>query len=117
MKYLVSLMLTCLSFTAFGQKKSEITFDVNGVCGMCEVRIEKAFDLPGILNADWNLETKKLTVAYKTKMYSVEDLHAVAANAGHDTDLAKATEEVYTGLHGCCKYRDGASCGSDDHDH
>ncbi len=114
MKYLISFALLGIACTAFGQKKAELTFNVNGVCGMCESRIEKAYDLPGILNADWDLETKQLTVAYKTKFFSVEALHAIAANAGHDTDIAKASEETYAGLHGCCKYRDGAECGAED---
>lgn len=116
MKYFIAFSLFCFSCVAFGQKKAELTFNVDGVCGMCETRIEKAYDLPGILNAEWDLETKKLTVAYKTDKFSVEQLHAIAARAGHDTDIAKATVQEYAGLHGCCKYRDGASCGSEGHD-
>jgi mercuric ion binding protein len=116
MKYFIALSLFCFSCAAFGQKKAELTFNVDGVCGMCETRIEKAYDIPGILNAEWNVETKKLTVAYKTDNFSVEQLHAVAARAGHDTDIAKATDQEYAGLHGCCKYRDGASCGSESQD-
>ncbi|MGY8942367.1 MAG: heavy-metal-associated domain-containing protein, partial [Flavobacteriales bacterium] len=65
MKYFIALSLFCFSCAAFGQKKAELTFNVDGVCGMCETRIEKAYDIPGILNAEWNVETKKLTVAYK----------------------------------------------------
>ena len=98
MKYFIALSLFCFSCAAFGQKKAELTFNVDGVCGMCETRIEKAYDLPGILNVDWNLETKKLTVAYKTDKFSVEQLHAVAARAGHDTDIVKATDQEYAGF-------------------
>ena len=119
MKNLLLICFLGMSLAMVGQKKAEVSFAVNGVCGMCEARIEKAYDLPGILNADWDLETKKLRVAYKVKEYTVEELHEVAARAGHDTDIAKATDEEYMGLHGCCKYREGAVCGSspDHHEH
>jgi hypothetical protein len=36
------------------------------------------------------------------------------ADAGHDTDQVKATDEVYANLHGCCKYRDGSNCSGED---
>ncbi|MGY8942023.1 MAG: heavy-metal-associated domain-containing protein [Flavobacteriales bacterium] len=120
MKQLTTIAFVLVSIASFGQKKAETTFVVQGLCGMCEERIEKAFDVPGVINADWDVETKELQVAYKTKKLDENKLHALAAAAGHDTDQVKATDEVYAGLHGCCKYREGASCGDadhDDHDH
>ncbi|HAD21842.1 MAG TPA: ATPase [Opitutae bacterium] len=107
---LVSLLF--LSIPSFGQgKAAEVSFAVEGVCGMCETRIEKAFDLPGILNADWDLATTELTIAYKRKKFTEKQLWQIAANAGHDTDLIKASDEAYAGLHGCCKYREEGAGG------
>ena len=85
---------------------------------MCETRIEKALDVPGVIMAEWDVETKKAKVAYKTKVISEEQIHQLIANVGHDTDKIKATDEVYANIHGCCKYREGGgSCsGGDDHD-
>ena len=117
MKQLTTIAFVLVSIVSFGQKKAETTFVVQGLCGMCEERIERAFDVPGVINADWDVETKELQVAYKTKKLDENKLHALAAAAGHDTDLVKATDEEYAGLHGCCKYRDGGSCGAADHDH
>lgn len=119
MKQILGIFLIALSLTAFGQKKTEITFKVDGVCGMCETRIEKAYDQKGIIKADWDLESKNLTVAYKTGKFDTKQIHSIAANVGHDTDLVKATDEVYAAIHGCCKYRDEVSCGTSknpDHD-
>ena len=124
MKYALFIVGTLMMTIAYGQKKAEISFRVDGVCGMCEARIEKALDVPGIIFADWDLETKKLTVAYKTKKISELEIHEAIARAGHDTDQVKAPDEVYANIHGCCKYRDGAKCsgedgheGEHDHDH
>lgn len=87
---------------------------------MCEARIEKALDIPGIIVADWDVESKKAKVAYKTKAITEEQIHQLIANVGHDTEKIKATDEAYANMHGCCKYREsgGGSCtGGDDHDH
>ena len=116
-----SLIFFCFAFiltvNSFGQKKADITFSVSAVCGMCEERIEKAYDVKGIVMADYELKTKNLHVVYKTKLFpDVLDVHRIAANVGHDTDKIKASDEVYNNLHGCCKYRDeksGEKCTGD----
>ena len=88
------------------QKKVDVTFDVGGVCGMCEERIEKAYDVKGIVIADYDLESHKLHVVYKTKHFpDILDVHRLATDVGHDTDLMKASDEVYAKIHACCKYR------------
>ena len=113
-------MALALSSASFAQKKAEIEFQVSGVCGMCETRIEKALDVPGVIMAEWDVETKKAKVAYKTKVISEEQIHQLIANVGHDTEKIKATDEAYAKMHGCCKYRElgGGSCtGGDDQDH
>lgn len=99
------------------QSKAEITFGVSAVCGMCEERIEVAYDVKGIVMADYDLKTKKLHVVYKTRFFPDElDIHRIAANVGHDTEKVKATDEVYNSLHHCCKYREGAKACSEDTD-
>ncbi len=119
MRYILLSLLLLLTLTTSAQKKAQIEFQVSGVCGMCEARIEKALDVPGVIMAEWDVETKKATVAYKTKVLSEEQIHQLIANVGHDTEKIKATDETYANLHGCCKYREGGgSCtGGDDQDH
>jgi hypothetical protein len=104
------------TFSAQAQK-AELTFGVSALCGMCEQRIEAAFDQKGIVAADYNLETKKLHVVYKTKKWNEEKLHKTATAIGHDTDKFTATDEAYANIHGCCRYRDHQSCSGHDHDH
>ena len=111
------ILVALVAFTAtnaWGQKKAEIEFQVSGVCGMCEARIEKALDVPGIVAAEWDQKTQKATVAYKTNVISEDQIHQLVAAVGHDTEKYKATDEVYQNLHGCCKYREGGSCSGSD---
>ena len=106
------LLSVAFALTAmFAQaQRAELTFGVDGLCGMCENRIEKAFDQKGIVVADYDLGTKKIHVVYKTKKWNEESLHKLATGVGHDTDKYKATDEAYAKMHGCCKYRDPKSC-------
>lgn len=104
---LAAVALTAVSAQA---QKAELTFGVAGLCGMCENRIEAAFDQKGIVTADYNLEIKQLRVVYKAKKWNEESLHKLATGVGHDTDKYKATDEAYANMHGCCKYRDPKSC-------
>lgn len=82
-------------------------FTVNGVCGMCEKRIEKAALIPGVMSATWDQDTEKLTILYKAKKVTLQKVKTAVANAGHDTDETKAPDKVYASLPDCCAYRDG----------
>ena len=109
------LLTTAFSTVLSAQSKADITFGVSAACSMCEERIEAAYDVKGIVMADYDLKTNKLTVVYKTKVFpDVLDVHRIAANVGHDTEKVKATDEAC--LHHCCKYREGAKECSEDID-
>ena len=110
MKNIVFVLFTVAFCTvSSAQNKADITFGVSAVCGMCEERIEAAYDVKGIVMADYDLKTKKLHVVYKTKVFPEElDIHRIAANVGHDTEKVKSTNQAYNSLHHCCKYREGA---------
>lgn len=105
MKKLAFLALLMASNFAFGQQK-ETTFWVNGVCGMCEKRIESALiNTPGVKFADWDKESLQVTVAYNSKKITEQKLHEILAGVGHDTQKVRAIEGDYAKLPGCCKYR------------
>ncbi len=81
------------------------TFKVYGNCGMCERRIEGALKkVEGIYAADWDVDTKQLTVNYNPEVIQLKEIKQVVANAGHDSDEVRAKEEVYNALPGCCQY-------------
>ena len=108
-RFLLLAVLATSALSAQAQK-AELTFGVSGLCGMCEDRIEAAFDQKGIVAAVYDLEKKTIHVVYKTKKWNEDRLHKLATAAGHDTDKYKADDEVYANIHGCCKYRDPKAC-------
>jgi len=81
------------------------TINVYGNCGMCTKRIEGALkDVKGIQSANWNVDTKMLTVSYNEALLSLNDIHQKVADVGHDTDKVKAKDSMYNNLMGCCQY-------------
>ncbi len=79
-------------------------FTVYGNCNMCKERIEKALKVKGVRFASWDKDTKVVTVKFNPKTITLEQLHQLVADVGHDTDLVKAKDEVYNNLHACCMY-------------
>ena len=100
-------VIVCLfSINSYTQTKS-VTIVVDGVCMMCENRIEKqAIDIKGIKLADWNLENRTLKLVYNEKHISINEIHKFLASIGHDTKKETASDEAYALLDPCCKYRD-----------
>lgn len=79
-------------------------FKVWGNCDMCKARIEKAAKIEGVNKAEWNKDSKVLTLVYNPSMIKTDDILSKVAAVGHDTERIKATEEAYNRLPGCCKY-------------
>jgi copper chaperone CopZ len=83
-----------------------INLKVEGNCGQCKARIEKAAKIEGVNKAEWNQDTKMLTVAYNPAKVSSDDILKKVATAGHDNEKFKADDKAYGSLPGCCKYRE-----------
>ncbi|MDR3341091.1 MAG: cation transporter [Candidatus Symbiothrix sp.] len=90
--------------TNIGETKA--TLIVQGSCGMCKTRIEKAAkSVAGVLAATWDAESKQLELRYDASKTAPEAVGKVVATVGHDTEKDKASDDVYNALPGCCKYR------------
>jgi periplasmic mercuric ion binding protein len=107
MKKIVLLLSIFVSLQLSAQTKKVIDTKifVNGMCGMCEDRIENALDVKGIKIADWDEDSKMCRIVYREDLISEDKIHQILAEAGHDTKKAKATKEVYNNLHHCCHYK------------
>jgi len=93
------------SFALFANAPVTEKFKVAGNCGMCETRIEKAAKtVDGVSAADWDKETKMIEVTFDSSKTDIHKVHEAIAKAGHDTEMHKASDEVYDKLPGCCKY-------------
>lgn len=85
------------------QNKTEV-IPVSGNCGMCKGNIEKAAKKAGVSAADWNKETKMLTVTYNPKSTDATKIQQSIADVGYDTKDIKGDDVAYSNLHSCCKY-------------
>jgi len=88
-------------------KKTTIAFKVFGVCEMCKERIESALDRKGIYKAVYDYQSQIVTITYNPQIFTKEEqFHNIVAMAGHDTEVVKADNVVYSNLPDCCKYRE-----------
>jgi len=81
------------------------TIKVSGNCDQCKARIEKAAKIDGVTKAEWNKDSKVLTLVYNPAKVKSDDVQKKIAAAGHDTEKFKADDKAYNGLPGCCQYR------------
>ena len=105
LKIFSTLLICCaIATTSFSQKTKTETFQVSGNCGMCETKIEKAAKAAGATYADWNKDTKVITVKYSSTSSNLAKIQKSIADAGYDNVGVKTTTEAYDKLHACCKY-------------
>ena len=109
-KTIALLVLLFVGVTTFAQNKNaKASIEVDGVCGMCKDRIEKAcFKIKGVKSAIWSVETHELQLIYNEAKTNLNEIHTSIAAVGHDTKDLKATDEAYATVHPCCQYRDEA---------
>jgi mercuric ion binding protein len=100
-----SIIALCIAFTttSFAQSQTD-TIPVSGNCGMCKTNIEKAAKKAGASDADWDTESKVLTVKYNSSSTNAAKIQQSIASVGYDTRDFKAADAAYDKLHGCCKY-------------
>ena len=104
--YLFISIFLLVTLNSFSQTKSA-KIVVDGVCMMCEERIEKkAIDVKGIKLADWNLDNRVLKIVYNEKNITINEIHEFLGSIGHDTEKKIASNEAYSLLDPCCQYRD-----------
>ncbi|MGP1515860.1 MAG: heavy-metal-associated domain-containing protein [Bacteroidales bacterium] len=87
---------------------------VNGSCGMCKTKIEKAAkSVSGVQSAVWNTETKELTLNYDEKLTDIKTISQAVAKIGYDAGEIKADKEARAKLSACCKGEGGNHHGKD----
>lgn len=103
---MVGILLSCLNTSLLAQENTFSLF-VDGICGMCEERIEKAaLQVDGVTAAAWEVDTRMLSITTDNPQFDEEQIHWAVTEAGHDTKKYFAPDQAYENLHACCKYRD-----------
>lgn len=80
------------------------TIKVSGKCEMCKSSIEKAAKIDGVSKAEWNKDSKLLTLAYNPSKVTSDAVQKSIATVGYDTEKFKATDADYKSLPSCCQY-------------
>ncbi len=81
-----------------------VSVHVNGDCGMCETRIEKAALVKGEAEADWDVDTKTARITYDSTRTTLDAVLQRIAQAGYDSEKYLAPDAAYAALPGCCQY-------------
>lgn len=110
--FVATILAVIICINSFSQNKKQVNkagvkteiVKVLGNCEMCKARIEKAAKDEGAAKAEWNDDSKLLSVTYDTSKTSLDKICKKIAAAGHDNDKAKADDKAYNSLPGCCKY-------------
>jgi hypothetical protein len=109
MKKIITVIALVL-FTAMGlaqEKNKKMTMEVDGVCEMCKMRIEKAaLGVKGVKYALWDIPSHQLSLIIDERKTNSMAVKTALVAVGHDTKELKATEEAYNKVMPCCKYRD-----------
>jgi len=96
---------SCGNSSHKNMKLKTAEFKVYGNCGMCEKTIEGSLnDVEGIDEADWDKETKLISITFDSLRLNEEELKSKIATVGYDTDSKRASDKVYYSLPGCCQY-------------
>ena len=116
-KIIVLISIIMIGFSGQSQevkknKNAKISFEVDGICGMCKKRIETAtLKSKGVKFAIWSIETHQLNLIMDERKTDIKTIQRNILEVGHDiigfqNKKLKATEEAYNSVHPCCKYRD-----------
>jgi copper chaperone CopZ len=87
------------------KKKTEtVVIQTSAQCGDCKERIEGGLNYTkGVIFAELNEDTKKVTVKYKTAIISAQKIKEKIAEIGYDAEEVKATKNGLDKLPACCK--------------
>ena len=104
---IAAFLLVSTAGTALSQeqkKEETITIKTSAVCGMCKNRIEENMKFEkGVTAVELDLETKILSVTYKTSKTNPDKLREAVTKIGYDADDKPANAKAYEKLPPCCK--------------
>jgi copper chaperone CopZ len=82
----------------------ERSLHVYGNCEKCKAVIDKAAKINGVQDANWDKESKLLTVKLDTAVTNVTAILKAVAAAGYDNEEFIGNDYAYQKLPECCHY-------------
>lgn len=80
------------------------TFKVWGNCEMCKETIVGSLKVDGIEKADWDVDSKIMSVTYDTSKISLDQIQKNIASVGYDNVVYRGNDSAYKNLPECCQY-------------
>lgn len=86
------------------KKVEKIEIQTSAQCSECKDRIEKNMAyVKGVKSVNLNLETKIVSIEYKTEKTDPDKLRVAISKIGYDADDVNADIKAYNKLPACCQ--------------
>ncbi len=106
------LFIGTMSFAQKPPKTQSIVIQTSAECNDCKERLESNLNYTkGVVFAELDLDSKKLTVKYKTAKLNADKIREQVSKLGYQADNIAADPVAYDKLPSCCKVGGGESHG------
>lgn len=104
MKYLIASIFFIFTFLTATAQKGELIVNSTIICEMCKDNIENGMAyIDGVKSTRVDVDNNTITVKYKAKKISEDEVKKAISNTGYAADDVAANPEAYEQLHSCCK--------------
>ncbi len=98
------VLIIGMSSCQSGKPERTDTFKVWGNCDKCKKTIETAANSDGVIEKNWDVDSKLMTVKFDTTKINISTIEQLIAKAGYDNDLYYGDDYAYGKLEDCCQY-------------
>ncbi|MDR2980568.1 MAG: cation transporter [Bacteroidales bacterium] len=105
-KYVLTLVIAVIGFTAFAQnaKTETVVIQTNGVCEKCkETFTANVPYFKGVTDFKYDVATAKMSVTYTPSKTTVDEIRQGISKLGYNADDVKANAEARAKLPACCR--------------
>ena len=108
MRKIMILFCSVLTINAWAQKETvQILTSAECVGTCCKEMIEEEMQFTrGVTAVNLDIESRILTVTFKTKKTDVDKLRKVISSIGYNADDIKADKKAHDKLPSCCQHLD-----------
>ena len=100
----ILLGFASISMAQKAPKFQTVEIKTSALCGECEERIENKLNYSkGVKFADLDLDTKIVTVKFKTKNLNETDIKNLVASLGYHAGDVERDSTAFDNLPGCCQ--------------
>ena len=102
---IIIVLLSILTINSWGQTETvKIATSAECIGNCCKERIEEEMQFTkGVTAVNLDIESQVLTVTFKTKKNSIENIREIISGIGYDADDVEADKEAHYKLPECCQ--------------